>query len=101
MALEAGDIGAGSGMSKEIYDKLNELLSPKVPAENLADAQKGWKELAFAIATGVIAHVTNNLEVTVSGLEVSGSASLPVGSGGQASGTVSLTQVGSTTGVIR
>jgi hypothetical protein len=98
MALQIGDQGATTGMTKEIYDKLNELFKPKVPPENLADAQKGWKDLAFAIATGVVQHITNNAQI--SGLTVGGTVALPVVNN-SASGTLTLPQSGSTTGLIK
>jgi hypothetical protein len=98
MPLQIGDQGATTGMTKEIYDKLNELFQPKVPAENLADAQKGWKDLAFAIATGVVGHIANNAEV--SGLIVGGTVTLPVANN-SASGPLTLRQTGPTTGLIR
>ena len=89
MALSIGDQQASGGMTKDIYDKLNEVLKPGVPPENLADAQKGWKNLAFAIATGVVNHIVNNAAVT--GISVSGSVTLPV-TASNATGSVTLTQ---------
>lgn len=98
MALQIGDAGAAGGMTKEIYDKLNELLMPSVPQENLTDAQNGWKKLAFAIATGVVTHVLSNMEVA--GVSVSGQVSLPLANNA-AAGAVTLAQSGPTTGHIR
>jgi hypothetical protein len=98
MALQIGDEGATNGMTKEIYEKLNELLMPKVPAENLIDAQKGWKQLAFAISAGVVAHIVSNMEIT--GLGVAGPVSLTV-AGGTATGNVTLAQSSTTTGLVR
>src|SRR5258707_902478 len=89
MALSIGDQGASAGMTKDIYDKLNEVLKPNVPPENLSAAQKGWKDLAFAIATGVVTHIVNNAAVT--GVSVSGDVKLPVAAG-NASGKVTLAQ---------
>jgi RNA-binding protein YhbY len=89
MALNIGDQGATTGMTKEIYDKLNDLLKPKVPDANLADAQAGWKELSFAIATGVVTHIVKNAEVT--NVSVSGNVTLPVAAN-NAAGSVSLPQ---------
>jgi|ERR1019366_3042867 hypothetical protein len=97
MALSIGDSSASDGMTKAIYDKINEVLSPTVPASDLAKAQDGWKKLAFAIATGVVGHIQSNGEIQ--GLAVSGTASLNV-SNNVASGNVSLTQSGATTGLI-
>lgn len=98
MALEIGDEGATSGMAKAIYDKLNELLKTPVPPEDLANAQKVWKQLAFGIATGVVTHLLSNLEVA--GLGVAGQVTLPI-AGPNASGNVSLGQTATTTGLIR
>jgi hypothetical protein len=69
-----------------------------VPAADLSKAQNGWKQLAFAIATGVVGHILSNAEI--SGLAVSGSANLTVANNA-ATGNVSLTQSGATTGLIR
>jgi hypothetical protein len=98
MALDIGDSGAGGGMTKAIYDQLNAVLMPKVPEADLPDAQKGWKELAFAIATGVVQHILANLEIT--GLQVSGTANLTV-QNNSASGTVTLQQTGNTGHLVR
>jgi hypothetical protein len=97
MALDIGDQGASTGMAKEIYDKLNELLKPKVPPANLADAQKGWQDLAFAIATGVVTHIVKNAEVT--NVSVSGNVTLPVAAN-SAAGSVTLAQ-GATPGKVK
>ena len=98
MAMEIGDTGALGGMTKDIYDKLNELLMPKVPPEALQAAQLGWKEIAFAVATGVVNHLVDHLEIT--GLKVSGNASLAV-SGANATGTITLEQTAPTQGLVR
>lgn len=96
MPLTIGDSGANAGMAKGIYDQLNEVLRPNVPAASLADAQKGWKSLAFAIATGVVTHIVNHAEVT--GVSVEGTLKLPV-SGANATGPVTLSQ-GATPGKV-
>jgi hypothetical protein len=98
MAMDIGDSGALGGMTKAIYDKLNELLTPKVPADALPAAQAGWKEIAFAVATGVVTHLHDNL--AIAGLSVSGTADLTV-SGTKATGTVTLIHAGPTTGLVR
>ncbi len=98
MALQIGDEGATNGMAKDIYEQLNELLKAPVPPEDLAKAQKVWKQLAFGIATGVVTHLLANLEVT--GLAVAGQVSLPVAANA-AAGNVTLNQTGATTGLIR
>ena len=98
MALQIGDSSASDGMTKGIYDKLNEVLSPSVPPADLGKAQDGWKKLAFAIATGVVGHILSNAEI--SGLGVGGPVNLPVANNA-AAGNVSLTQTATTTGLIR
>ncbi len=67
MGLETGDIRASSGMSKAIYDKLNDLLSPPLedmPAEDMEKIRDSWRKLAYAIADGVISHIKSNMEIT-------------------------------------
>lgn len=77
MAMIIGSSAADSGMSKAIYDQVDALLSPplkkavddasgdaKPKAQEALDAARdGWKKLSFAIATGVINHITANMEV--------------------------------------
>jgi hypothetical protein len=77
MALDPGTKYADSGMSKAIYDAINEELSlpleqtveaaegdAKTKAQAALDgARDGWKKLAYAIATGVISHITDYMEV--------------------------------------
>lgn len=65
MALEIGDENATSGMTKAIYDKMDELLNQSFENDpaSLEEAQKGWKNLSFAIATGVINHILDNMEI--------------------------------------
>ncbi len=77
MALVIGSQTADSGMSKAIYDRVDELLSPPLQAavdgagddakpgaqQALDAARDGWRKLSFAIATGVVEHLLSNLEV--------------------------------------
>jgi hypothetical protein len=77
MALVIGNVSAESGMSQAIYVEIDALLSPPLqeavdnasddakPAaqEALDKAREGWQKLAFAVATGVINHIVNELEV--------------------------------------
>lgn len=100
MPLDIGDQGATRGLARAIYEPLDALLRPRVPTENLADAQRGWKELAFAIATGVVGHLLANLEVKVAGVSATGAVSLPV-SAGNASGNVTLSQGAAVTAQVR
>lgn len=101
MALEIGDATAASGMTKAIYDQLNTLLSPPLQGlkpEDLQKVQDGWKQLAFAIAGGVVSHIKANMEIF--GIQSSGTASVTVG-GNPGSGTVTASQTGATTGHVK
>ena len=96
--LQIGDAGAGSGLTKAIYDQLDTLLSPPLQkdATTLASAQDGWRKLAFAIATGVVQHVLANLEVR--GVQTAGSISAPVANGVATQANVTFSQSNSGTG---
>ena len=66
MALQVGDQTASAGMTKAIYDQLDALLGPGIAS--LSEAEKapirdGWRKLAFAIAGGVVNHITANMEI--------------------------------------
>jgi hypothetical protein len=98
MALTIGTVEATTGMTKAIYDKLDEVFGSQVPPADLAKAQDGWRDLAFAIAGGLVPYLVANLEVT--GLRVSGNAQLAV-AGNAASGAVTLNQSGPTQGLVR
>jgi hypothetical protein len=106
MALEIGNAGATAGMTKAIFDKIDQQLSPNIPASGLEDVRKSWRQLAFAVATGVIEHLKANMEVF--GIQTSGSITTTVTgtvSGaavtGTGTGTVTPIQTGPTTGHIK
>jgi hypothetical protein len=109
MALEIGDQKASSGMSQAIYEQLNTLLSPPLQDMAPADQEKvrdGWRQLAFAIATGVINHLKSNMEIF--GVQTSGPVTTTVtgtvsGSTvtGTGTGNVTTNQTGATTGHVR
>jgi hypothetical protein len=77
MALQIGSENATSGMSQAIYQEVNQHLSPplqkavddaeggaKAKAQEALDkAREGWKKLSYAIAKGVIEHITANMEL--------------------------------------
>jgi hypothetical protein len=77
-------------MDEIIYEALDELLSPplqkavddaqgdaKAMAQEALDgARDGWKKLSFAIARGVIGHITSNMEIH--GIQTRGSVSATV-----------------------
>ena len=88
MALDAGDANASSGMGKAIFDAMNAAMKDGIPPAQLPDVQKGWQKLSAAIAQGVVDHLKNNAQITVSGVQASGTL---VGQ------TVSTTQTGSVT----
>jgi hypothetical protein len=87
MALDAGDANASSGMGNAIYEALDAALKGSIPAAQLPPVEKGWRTLAAAIATGVVSHLTANMEIV--GITTSGT----LGSDGK---TVSATESGST-----
>jgi hypothetical protein len=87
MALQAGDKTATAGMSKAIFDQLDEVLGPGIASLAPADREAvrdGWRKLASAIAGGVVGHIVANMEIF--GIEVG----VPTESG--------ATQTGPTTG---
>lgn len=86
------------GMSRAIYEELNEMLSPplqkavdeaedpdakEAAAGALSEARHGWKKLAFGIARGVTEHLKSELEIR--GVRTRGTVSLAL-AGSTASG---------------
>lgn len=66
MSLNIGNIQATSGMTKEIYEALYNLLSPpmkKMKPEDFEKVKEGWQKLAYSIAKGVVEHIKSNAEV--------------------------------------
>ncbi len=102
MALSIGDIKASSGMSQAIYNQLNTLLSPSIPAATLPQSQASWQQLAFAIATGVVQHILANMEIN--NIQAGGTISVAISqvngaaATGTAGGNISLNQTGVTSG---
>ncbi|HET7872214.1 MAG TPA: hypothetical protein VFL42_06860 [Terriglobales bacterium] len=92
MALDAGDSNASSGMSQTIYDAMNTAMKDGIPPDQLPDVQKGWKKLAASIAQGVVNHLKANLEVTVSGVQASGTFNAQ---------NITTAQTGSVTGQVK
>lgn len=67
MALVIGDEQASTGMSKAIFDQIDATLGPGLAALSPADqapVKDGWRKLAFAIATGVVNHLLDGLELS-------------------------------------
>jgi hypothetical protein len=103
MAMQIGDNQAGSGMTKDIFDQIDQIMKPTIPPAGLEEARKGWKRLAFAVASGVIAHIKNNMEI--SGIQAQGNVTTIVtgtvaGASvtGTGTGNVTTTQTGPVTG---
>lgn len=100
MALSVGDIGATSGMTRAIYDQLQASIEPdlpEMPPDDLEAVRDGWRKLAHAVATGVVAHLRSNLEVVDAATEgvpergVNGSTGSDPGGGNHTHGAGSLT----------
>lgn len=95
MALQIGPEDASAGMARDIYEAMNQVMKPSVPPDSLEDAQKGWRKLAFAIASGVVNHIVQNMEI--SGIQGQGNVVVAI-SGTTGTGTVNTAQSGSKTG---
>ena len=90
LALEIGSENAESGMSMAIYQEIDRLLSPPLQQavddaqtaaragaqEALDVAREGWRKLSYAIAQGVINHLTANMEIL--GVETQGDVNTTV-----------------------
>ena len=68
MPLNAGNKNATEGMAKSIYLAIDAELRPPMEADEvkqeiIEESQKAWKTLAYAIAKGVIDHITANMEI--------------------------------------
>lgn len=68
MALSVGNRQATSGMTLSIYQAIDAELRPQMEQEGVGvdaikESQDAWRKLAFAIATGVINHLTSNMEI--------------------------------------
>jgi hypothetical protein len=94
MAMQVGDEQASSGMAKDIYDQMDQIMKPTVPPASLEDMRKGWKKLAFAVASGVITRIKNNMEI--SGIQGKGDVTITV-TGTVAGNTVTGSGTGSVT----
>lgn len=97
MALVIGDAAASSGMSAAIYAQIQANLEPDLG--DMADADKepirdGWRKLAHAIATGVVQHLLDNLEVA--GVQTRGDVAVAVSGGTGTQTGATFTQVAGT-----
>lgn len=64
MTLIPGDIGATTGMAEAIYAQIQGNIEPDMPdMEDIEAVRDGWRKLAHAVATGVVAHIQANLEL--------------------------------------
>jgi len=66
-----------AGMSREIFETMDDLLAPPLEQavreadengkpgaeEALKQARHGWQKLAYAVAKGVVDHITANMEI--------------------------------------
>jgi hypothetical protein len=103
MVMQIDDDQAGSGMTKDIYDQIDQIMKPGIPPASLEDARKGWRKLAFAVASGVITHIKSHMEI--SGIQGQGNVTTTVtgtvaGNSvtGTGSGPVATLQTGPVTG---
>lgn len=91
MAMTIGTAEANTGMSKDIFAQMDTLLAPPlqkavddasgddakaVAQEALDAARTNWKQLAFAIANGVVTHLIANMEIA--GLQATGNVAASV-----------------------
>ena len=66
MALDIGNPAATTGMTKAIYDKMNEVMSSSLDGLSADEAEPirdGWRKLAHAVSTGVVEHIRDHAEV--------------------------------------
>lgn len=66
MSLNIGNTQATSGMSRAIYQELENLVEPQfsgMKEEDLNKVREGWQKLAYAIAKGVVEHIKSNMEI--------------------------------------
>lgn len=103
MPLQIGDQNATIGMSRDIFQELENQLSNGMEPEEVEKVRPSWRRLAFAVATGVITHITANMEI--SGIESAGDVETTIQGTvnvtdvtGTGTGTANTTQTGLTTG---
>ena len=66
MALEIGSPAATTGMTKAIYDKMNEVMASSLDGlepDQAEPIRDGWRKLAHSVATGVVDHIREHAEV--------------------------------------
>ncbi len=68
MAMQVGTVAATTGLSGEIFSRIDAHLSPPFEddpanAEAHEAAREGWRQLANAIADAVVSHLIANLEI--------------------------------------
>lgn len=87
---KAGANVSMGGMSQNIYLLMDELLSPPLQEaidgatddtrdgaiEALSEARKGWQKLSYAVASGVVEHLRNNL--TLQNIQATGNVTINV-----------------------
>ena len=111
--LAIGTLAADGGLTKAVYDQLDALLAPSLqksvdeatpearPAaqQALDAARDGWKKLAFAVASGVVGHLVDNLEVI--GVQTAGNVAAAVSGQVAVQNGVVFTQSNNGTGHVR
>jgi DNA mismatch repair protein MutH len=101
MPLKVGDISASDGMTKAIYDKLQEVMAPipGISGNDMERLREEWRKLSYAIAHGVVEHIKANMEIV--GIKTKGDVITTVtGSTGMQSG-VEFTQSNDGTGHVK
>ena len=94
MALDIGDSGATSGLTKAIYDQIRTNIEPDLGGlneEDLEPVRDGWRKLAHAVAKGVVDHIKDNMEVHEVDLDVEGDTAGATGGGVHTHGAGSMT----------
>ncbi len=102
MALTIGDKEANTGMTKAVYDELRALLEDDLKSlgeDKLAPIRESWKKIAYAVAKGVIEHITANMEVF--GVTVKGDVTTTVTGNTGVANDVVFTQNNDGTGRVR
>ncbi len=66
MALDIGNPAATTGMTKAIYDEMENVMESSLEGlepDKAEPIRDGWRKLAHAVATGVVEHIRDHAEV--------------------------------------
>lgn len=104
MALVIGSVNATSGMSKAVFDQFDIVLMSqeeknKLKPQDLENIRNSWRKLAFAIAKGVIDHITSNMEIY--GVQTQGNVKAAIQGNAAVQNNVVFTQNNDGTGRVR